>query len=72
MKAELGLLERSTNAAFKSVEDAYSSLEECLRQAKLEALKSVSDLSSRKSQLLNEQLDLIKNEKNLVEIDVAG
>ena len=73
VKAELGLLERSTDAAFKSFEGAYSSLEECLLQTKHEGLKSVSDLSSRRSRLLNEQLDLIKkNEMNLIDIDVPG
>ena len=64
VKAELGLLERSTDAAFKSFEGAYSSLEECLLQTKHEGLKSVSDLSSRRSRLLNEQLDLIKKKQD--------
>lgn len=70
--SELDRLELSKAEAIRSVEDSYISLEKCLRKAKEDALQAVSDLANRKSQKLIEQLDLIKNEKNLVERDVKG
>lgn len=56
----------------RAVEESYISLEKCLKRAKEDSIRAVCDLASRKGQMLLEQLDLIKKEKNLVEHDVKG
>lgn len=68
--SELNRLEQSKAEAIRDVEDAYTTLEKSLKRAKEDALQAVLDLANRKSQMLMEQLDVIRNEKNLVQRDV--
>jgi hypothetical protein len=72
VSSELVRLEQSEQAALSSVAEAYARLEKTIEKAKLNAFKSLSDLAAGKSQVLRQQLDLIRNEKSLVERDVTG
>ena len=72
VSSELVRLEQSEQSALSSVAEAYARLEKTIEKTKLNALKSLSDLAAGKSQVLRQQLDLIRNEKSLVERDVTG
>jgi hypothetical protein len=72
VSSELVRLEQSEQSALSSVAEAYARLEKTIEKAKQNAFKSLSDLAAAKSQVLRQQLDLIRNEKSLVERDVTG